>query len=132
MGVFASYPSMPANKKYVFPHSETKPIIEYNGEKIDNDKLYRRYRDKTGPYAFQSYDKKLLEDGACKRGVGTLINHKRGGKVKIKPHQGKFKVFATQSIKNGEELFTNYGNNYRFGEGRYSTKRKSAYRKRNR
>lgn len=129
-GVFAWDPKKPAGA-YVFPHG--KDVIKYGGEPITNAEKNRRYRDKTGPYAIGNYINTKFEDAACKRGVGAMFNHKRGGRADLKIKDGVFKVTARQAIKNKEEIFVNYGNRYLMNDGGvYSTKRKTTYHRRNR
>lgn len=113
-------------------------ITEYTGEKISKRQVDERYGPGdtvTAPYGLQLPDGKI-EDGACKRGSGTIFNHSRYAreqKAKLsysRKMEGNRYVYngvirATKPIKNGEEIFVNYGNDYRFGENTtHTTKNK--------
>lgn len=135
-GVFAWDSSKPANT-IIFRKGDK--ITRYNGEKVTENAIDRRYRDKTGPYAILRG--RLAEDGACKRGTGTLFNHKsRGNQADLTRNNDHFFVKANRTIKNKDQIFVNYGTQdgpehrrYKMDEGTiYFTKRKSSYRRRNR
>lgn len=102
-------------------------IIEYDGEIINDDELVRRYGEYTGPYATRG-GPDINEDGACKRGVGNLANHKTGAqanakfKHKLNGRGGTFDHFelvATKPIRNDDEIFINYFGRGRRGEYRF-------------
>ena len=54
-----------------------------------------------------------------------MVNHKPEGRdnVALKNSRGTIVIKALKSIKNGQELYANYGNNYRFNQRnvKYST-----------
>jgi hypothetical protein len=129
-GLFAVDPKKQAGQT-VFKMNEM--IIPYNGESVTAERLDRRYGNKTAPYGIQDpYRKRFIEDGACKRGVGSLANHRAGGKAKIAMRNHKYVLIAKQRITNGEEIKVDYGNRYHMNEGtNYVTKQKYA-RRRNR
>ena len=108
-------------------------ILDYVGEVVTMEELDNRYgEENTAPYGV-AINKKAnrYEDAACRRGAGSLINQgtptgltkyncdlKVGGQKK-----DKIIIKATANIKNGRELYTNYGEEYVFEENtRYSTK----------
>jgi hypothetical protein len=100
-------------------------IIAYFGQIIDEDILNERYDQNTAPYALRHFlNGNIYEDGACKRGTGTMINQARtraGANVrfKIKRPRGAENyamITATKNIKNNKELFLWYGNEFQFNE----------------
>ena len=100
-------------------------ICMYNGEIITNAVANRRYRRFTGPYACR-ISQNRIEDGAKIRGVGTFVNHsedenKINCRLGLRNH--RIAIFATKNIKNGKELFADYGDDYHFDEPtHYSTR----------
>jgi SET domain-containing protein len=117
------------------------PIIEYDGELINDGLLHQRYGDYTAPYAIRNVrDEDLqdpfarrVEDGACRRGVGALANHKpaREGANAFfyaQLHPNRIILKASRNIRNGDEIFVDYGEGYGFQENtRYSTRAARAF-----
>jgi hypothetical protein len=105
----------------IFRPKDREAIISYGGEVIDEDELNHRYGEYTAPYALEVKKDKYL-DGACRRGVGSLINS--GGKrnnARLTVYtntngESIGNVRATKNIKNGEEIFVSYGNEYDMDE----------------
>lgn len=124
-GLFASDPKKPEG---VTIFKKGIVVTNYHGEPISLAERQRRYRDKTAPYGI-AYNKNSNEDGACRRGVGTIANHKRGSNVSLNKQNHVFKLIAKRPIKNHEEITAYYGSpdkkeGYRFDEPTtYSTKR---------
>jgi hypothetical protein len=124
-GVFACDPSKPEGEP-VFRGNQL--ICTYNGEIIDHDELEERYDVKTGPYVVE-LDRNEYEDGALQRGLGSCINHVTDNRVNaqlVLRRNNRVSIIATRIIRNGDEIFVNYGRAYRFGheEGSdYKTKR---------
>lgn len=96
-------------------------ICPYYGNIIDKVELDRRYGNYTAPYAIE-ISKNRIEDGAAKRGIGSLINHKPTAQTNCRFINNRrfITISSTKNIKNGQELFINYGRAYRF-EHNYST-----------
>jgi SET domain-containing protein len=93
-------------------------IIEYGGEVVSDDTLDDRYGDYTAPYALKQGSH--IEDGACKRGVGSLANHasqsRANARFSFSRSTNKFRLVATKNIRNNKEIFCFYGRDYRFNE----------------
>jgi SET domain len=96
-------------------------IIEYIGERIDATELHRRYQIHTAPYAIQVRGPNnprggLYIDAAVIRGVGSLANHKpqriMNAKLVINYISNTAKLRATKRIRNGTEIFVDYGSDY--------------------
>ena len=54
---------------------------------------------------------------ACIRGSGSLINHKKkriGANARFSPRKNGIFIYALRDIKEGEEIFADYGSNYIF------------------
>ncbi len=54
---------------------------------------------------------------ACLRGIASLINHKKkrkGANVRFFPKENGIFVYALRDIKEGEEIFADYGSSYIF------------------
>ena len=150
-GVFADRPGLVDN--IVFPRGWI--IVEYTGERLTNTQLNQRYiGETTAPYAYSNTShnsqQTLSVDGACVRGIGSLINHhplasKQNVCLSITNNPDfvgpngsvgfgsdkwtrglggpgpwpltapyRMYVLATKDIKDGEELYISYGNNYEF------------------
>jgi len=100
-------------------------IIEYDGEIVNDNTLDDRYGDYTAPYALKQGDH--IEDGACQRGTGTLINHaprsRANSRFSFSRNSRRFRIVATKNIRNNREIFCYYGTEYRFNESTsHSTK----------
>ena len=94
-------------------------VCPYGGELIDNDTLSERYGNKNAPYAIE-LSKNRYRDAGCARGVGSLLNHdSRRANVAFSINQSSktASIKATRNLKNGEELFVNYGRQYRMRDG---------------
>lgn len=102
-------------RKVVFKKNNI--IVPYDGERIDKAELDRRYGNNyTAPYALQVSDQ-IYEDGALRRGVGTLVNHSAKKKnAKLDKEDGVGFVRATKNINSGEEIFVDYGEDYNLAE----------------
>jgi len=86
-------------------------IIHYNGEAITKEILENRYGEYTAPYAIPNHQlRNTIEDGACRRGIGSLANHPdRGQRANATFHKGaKVLLRAEKDIKNGDEILVNY------------------------
>lgn len=107
-----------SNNDVVF--EKDKRIIQYNGEVLNKEELDDRYGSKdseTAPYGYQ-VNKDRYIDSACLRSAGSLANHKplKTANAKLYFYTGDKNVYikATKNIRNNEEIFVNYGPNYRF------------------
>lgn len=115
-GLFAWHPTSDANL-VLFRRDDV--ILEYEGEVISRAELDRRYDEEeeehVAPYAYSAGD--FVVDAACRRGAGSLINHSdRPRSINCKfvydHHTGILSVVATKNIRNGQELFIDYGEGY--------------------
>ena len=97
-------------------------ICEYNGEIIDRNELIHRYHYHTAPYAIR-INRNRFEDGAIMRGVAGLANHKsfENCNAVFRPFKATGKYFmrlvAIKPIRNGDEIFADYGDAYIFDDG---------------
>jgi hypothetical protein len=102
-------------------------ICQYLGQIINRDTLIARYDYKTAPYGIQLKEDEYM-DGALKRGIGTLLNHRNNPNcrfsVNFRATPNTVNIKAMRNIKNGEELYANYGTRYHFNEDdvEYTTK----------
>ena len=96
-------------------------IADYDGEHISKAVLVSRYGSHTAPYGAQ-LTKDTYEDGALRRGIGTLPNHstrrftnaelivgRTGGRPEVK-------VRATKNIRSDKEVLVSYGRAYKMSE----------------
>jgi SET domain-containing protein len=124
--LFADAPKEPDNA-VIFEKGEK--IIGYYGEQINLAELNHRYDQYTGPYAF-GLTQQLFEDGALRRGVGSLANTKKRRKdnnatLIVDQRRKLVSLRATKDIFNGEEIFCYYGDDYEMDDGSsYTTTRK--------
>jgi SET domain-containing protein len=61
-----------------------------------------------------------VEDAACRRGVGALANHRAhstaNARLSFLRTTGRFRLVAKKPIRNGKEIFVDYGRQYRHRE----------------
>lgn len=126
LGIYALNKRLPANA-IIFRNNEK--IVDYYGEMITEETLDERYGRAMGPYAHTHLNaprgKPPIEDGALKRGVGSLANEgiplpphptahdrARAPNARIRTRAGKSYLEATRPIRNGTEILAQYGNFY--------------------
>ena len=128
MGLFAALPNDDSHAivfRGASQNSSGQSICRYNGEVITKEESTRRYGLYNGPYLAE-VNANMDEDGACVRGVGTFCNQaptaaQRNANLYV--HGGKVFVRAKKNIRNGDEIFLNYGNSYNMNENtHYSTR----------
>ncbi len=116
-GLFAMKRGAPPNA-VVF--KKDAKIIDYYGDVIDQETLVNRYGDYTAPYGTQIGTGNRYENAACRRGVGALANHKGTGhnaRLAYRLHPTAAVLLkATRPIRNGQEVFVNYGRDYLMNE----------------
>jgi len=104
------------------------PIIPYDGQHISRHTLEERYGPNTAPYGVESgATGTKIEDAALHRGAGAICNHATGHKVNARIRwstaRKQHEIVATKNIRNGREVFVNYGQAYGFDEdATFSTK----------
>ena len=114
-------------------------IVPYVGEHVSSDTIDDRYGDAdytTAPYAVTKRDGHII-DSACLRGAGAIANDARGAannakivakKINttianrlnasratghlLRPNTNVLSLIATKPIKQGKEVFANYGADY--------------------
>jgi len=90
-------------------------ICRYNGQIITAEKLHQRYGEFTAPYGMTvNQSRGIYEDGATRRGIGSLANtntdHNINAHFEIR--NGVIVLVANKPIRNNEEIFADYGNDY--------------------
>lgn len=110
-GLFAYDPDDPDGNEIVFKPGDV--IVQYDGDMLTGDELQRRYGEYTAPYGIQErYGVLYTEDGACRRGAGTLANHKPFSQANAKLSFGtgrkRFQLIAKSNIRNGREIYVSY------------------------
>jgi len=102
-------------------------ICEYMGEIISNAEIIKRYDYHNAPYAIR-INKNRFEDASLERGIASLANHQIYGignavfRPFKKNNQYFMRLIATKPIRNGEEIFADYGADYDFDDNTsYST-----------
>lgn len=113
-GLFAFDPTAAPNA-IVFARDDT--IIEYIGEIISKKRLDSRYGDYTAPYALQQSRNKI-SDAACERGVASLANTSSKTLINAKFYYERAQLIMTaiKAIRNGQEIFVDYGKEYGLDE----------------
>lgn len=120
-GLFAKIPGDNNPNTVVFHQGDE--VVEYIGDEISKTERIRRYGKWTAPYGVQVTREGAAVDSACRRGAGSLGNMKTGdprennAKLDITAEDDRLIVKATKNIKNGQEIFINYGKDYKFDEG---------------
>ena len=118
-GVFAINKRLPENA-VIFHKGQT--IMNYDGEEVTRQTLDQRYGHHTAPYGVEvSHRKNIYEDGAMQRSVMSCVNSPPNGtqpNCRLTTNRGRTYciVKATKDIRNGQELYADYGHEYRFGE----------------
>jgi len=112
-GLFADRPG-PASDQPVFKKGQN--IVKYYGEKISRAEMDQRYNGFTGPYLI-GLTNTQFEDGAKRRGVGSLANRNPGhNNSNISVYRGAATIRATKNIYNGQEIFCAYGSSFHMDE----------------
>lgn len=120
-GVFATNGTN--NHNQVFHSHQT--ILDYDGAFFDEAYIDAHYGDNTAPYGVKIQQNRF-EDAALHRGIGSLLNQPNnrqqinaemfrspGTKDKPYPH---IRIRAIRPIYNRDELYLDYGNDYRMHE----------------
>jgi len=139
-GLFACDPKKDEGE-VVFTHKQM--IIPYIGEQVSHEDVEALYGDdETIPYgviALSDDGDEINVDGGCMRGVAALANDVRGttcvgdGRCRINSKlvsgRGQYpELVATRAIRNGDEIFVSYGEEYWSGDiHQHETSPKSAY-----
>lgn len=114
LGVFAckTVGSDSSDTELVF--SPDQYVCPYLGEILTTEQLAERYNPESGcancfvaPYALEMNDN-TFSDGACLRGVGTMLNHSDDGNCQFLDKG----IIAIKPIFNGDELLVSYGPMY--------------------
>jgi len=114
-GLFALNKALPEDA-IIFKKGQK--IIEYIGEPINLEELNERYQDRTAPYAIGINANRFI-DSACLRGTGSFANtmlRKNDNNATFSTYRGQASIKATKNIKNGQEIFVYYGNQYNLNE----------------
>lgn len=94
-------------------------IAPYYGELVTPAIREERYGTMTAPYGLELTRQEAM-DGALKRGLGTLVNHKpnreANTRFSVKRNKKEVNLVATKTIRNRKELFVNYGRQYKWNE----------------
>ena len=105
--------------------------MRYFGEVVTEQVLDQRYgAHHTAPYGVEaSRRKNIFEDAALERSAMACINHPTAGhpancKLTHNRERTQVKIRALRDIRNGEELFADYGEDYQFDEDTSHTTRK--------
>ena len=116
-GLFALNPRAADNTPIFRPNER---IIRYDGELLTRQQVDDRYGVYTAPYAVQLGNN--IVDAAKQRGVGCLANHKPHGRANARFAVGRIGgphivLIANRAIRNGDEIFVDYGHEYRLNDG---------------
>ncbi len=111
----------------IFDDNDAQRIIcAYDGEVISQSTLNHRYGSDINvrrqriqsypPYAVRILNTNTYEDGACKRGSGSLPNHRDSddperNAMLVTSNDGVIYVEAIKPIRHGEEILVDYGYN---------------------
>ncbi len=82
-------------------------IIEYIGDVIDEDEANRR----GGRYLFQTTKTRHI-DGTTRKNTARYVNHSCRPNCEVDIIKGRVFIYAKRNIKEGEELFYDYGKEY--------------------
>jgi hypothetical protein len=127
-GLFAYNKSRPNDAILFKPNDK---IVDYLGDRIDNNELNQRYGDHTAPYALK-INNNLYIDPATRRGIGSLANkpdnnnpnpllRQSNAKFSVNARNHTASLKATKNIRNNQEILTSYGRAYVLQDN-YTTK----------
>jgi len=110
------------NNSIVF--NKNQKICDYVGELITPRELERRYGTQTSIYGVRSGN--TIVDAALIRGIGSLANtnfnkNRINAKISFYPKTKQFSIRSIKPIKNNEEIYVNYGDEYSFNDEKYET-----------
>lgn len=94
-------------------------VCHYEGERVTKTQINNRYgnNNQTAPYGLHIRGNRY-ENGACKRGIGSLANHSPHNNVVYKKLliQGQWVgvLKAIRAIRDGQEVLSNYGSHFVF------------------
>jgi hypothetical protein len=127
VGLFAALPDDPDPQKIVFRQGDN--VMTYKGEVVHTAEMQRRYGPHTAPYAFSPFrhHPNFTLDSAHRRSIGSLINHANGRNDNVEltllhfshPEYDRMTtvgIKALKAVRNGQELFANYGRDYRLDD----------------
>lgn len=113
-GLFAWNPRDSNSNEVLFSRDEL--ICRYQGELISKTELIERYEDKTPPYVV-GVSANSFEDGAIRRGIGSLANTLPGhNNATISIYRGHASLKATKAIRHGDEILLSYGRQYKLNQ----------------
>jgi SET domain-containing protein len=126
-GLFAIDPTKRQTATIFSPTKNDGKIIEYTGQLMNLRDIHERYdeydeegnriAEHTAPYALELNKRKGV-DSALSRGIGSIANHKPIDEcnaifqVKKENHRQKLFLIAIKAIKNGDEIFVDYQDEY--------------------
>jgi len=99
-------------------------VYIYHGQVINRAELLNWYGDKTAPYGVR-LNANTFVDSASLRGVGSLANHSkdvRDVNADLSVYYGernigeRARILAIEPIRNGDEIFIDYGDEYTIDE----------------
>ena len=123
-GLFCMNPNRPDNA-VLFRKGQR--IIYYYGEVITAHELTERYGEKTAPYGVAKANNSF-EDAALMRSAGSTANMPTGNRVPnarlSRNNQNQIVLMANRDIRNRQEIFVDYGDEYILNEAgvKYETK----------
>ena len=121
LGLFACDRQQPSGAIVFAYHPKRKRgdyVIEYTGEVLSELETANRYgHANTAPYGARLNSHSNI-DAACLRGAGSLVNHKQRAHANARLVCAKSSVYieATKPIRNGDEIFIDYGREYNIGQ----------------
>jgi hypothetical protein len=103
--------------------NEGNVICNYYGEFINEHELQERYRIHTAPFGVRIIPHQY-EDGALFRGMGSLLNHQPEHLAnaafrrvnQTEQEERHIELVATKPIRNGDEIFVDYEDEYILNE----------------
>lgn len=110
------------------PPTVGERILWYDGERINKQELDARYGENgTAPYGIQIANSNVYEDGALKRSIAAFANSPPPG---VQPNAKLYyarrgnnlaaSLGSIKRIKNGDEIFANYGTQYQMDSPYYT------------
>lgn len=88
-------------------------ICNYNGKRLTQRNLEKRYGEYTAPYVVLTADDHSYADAACYRGIGSLPNHttklgERNAYIYYDAPSAKTVIKAFKVLKHGDEILLDY------------------------
>jgi hypothetical protein len=104
-------------------------VCNYEGQILTAQGLIDRYGQRTAPYGIRVNNNSFI-DSAVLRGIGSMINHRNANpnvEFKLNARQQNIFLKATRNIRQNQQLFVDYGDEYHLHDDHRTRKYPTLY-----